>query len=50
MTANSRYELDNLVTAMTAYPALVIEVAGHTDNLGDPAGNLTLSAQRAAPS
>ncbi len=48
LTADSRYELDNLVTAMTAYPSLVIEVAGHTDNVGDPASNLTLSAQRAS--
>lgn len=48
LTADSRYELDNLVTAMTTYPALVIEVAGHTDNVGDPAANRALSAQRAA--
>ena len=48
LTADSRYELDNLVTAMTTYPSLVIEVAGHTDNVGDPATNLTLSGQRAA--
>lgn len=48
LTADSRYELDNLVTAMTTYPSLVIEVAGHTDNVGDPAGNRTLSSQRAA--
>ncbi|MCA0238303.1 MAG: OmpA family protein [Bacteroidetes bacterium] len=48
LTADSRYELDNLVTAMTTYPSLVIEVAGHTDNVGDPAANLTLSGQRAA--
>lgn len=48
LTADSRYELDNLVTAMTTYPSLVIEVAGHTDNVGDPAANMTLSGQRAA--
>jgi cytochrome c oxidase subunit 2 len=48
LTADSRYELDNLVTALTTYPSLVIEVAGHTDNVGDPAANMTLSGQRAA--
>ena len=48
LTADSRYELDNLVTAMNAYPGMVIQVAGHTDNVGDPAANKTLSEQRAA--
>jgi cytochrome c oxidase subunit 2 len=48
LTANSKYELDNLVTAMNAYPALTIEVAGHTDDVGEPTSNLTLSAARAA--
>lgn len=48
LTANSKYELDNLVTAMNAYPALTIEVAGHTDDVGEPASNLTLSSARAA--
>src|SRR5690606_4573835 len=35
LTADSRYELDNLVTGLNAYPNMVIEVAGHTDNVGD---------------
>jgi cytochrome c oxidase subunit 2 len=48
LTANSKYELDNLVTGLNAFPAVNIEVAGHTDNVGDPAANLSLSASRAA--
>ncbi len=45
---DSEYELNNLVKEMTTYPQLNILVAGHTDNVGDPANNMALSAQRAA--
>ncbi len=48
LTANSKYELDNLVTGLNAFPAVNIAVAGHTDNVGNAAENLLLSAARAA--
>lgn len=45
---DSKYELDNLIEVLTnTYPKMVVELAGHTDNVGNPAGNLSLSSARA---
>jgi cytochrome c oxidase subunit 2 len=43
----SKYELDNLVTLMGRFPKMRVELAGHTDNVGDAASNLKLSSERA---
>ena len=40
-------ELDGLVKTLQAYPALRIDIAGHTDYAGDPRLNQTLSERRA---
>ncbi len=47
LTANSRYELDNLVSVLDDYENMTIEVAGHTDATGDPEMNMELSDSRA---
>ena len=48
LTPLSSYELDNVVEILKQYPDVRVEIAGHTDNVGDPASNLTLSEARAA--
>lgn len=44
---NSKYELDNLITILTDYPDVSVEIAGHTDNQGESSSNMILSQQRA---
>ncbi len=47
LKAESQAELDKLVLLLTENPSLKIEIGGHTDNVGKPADNLTLSNNRA---
>ena len=43
----SRPVLNSLARTLRAQPALRLEIAGHTDNVGEPALNLHLSEKRA---
>ena len=43
----SQVELDELASLLLANPSLRIEIGGHTDNVGKPADNLSLSNNRA---
>ncbi len=47
LTFSSYSELNRLARMLQKYPQLTIEIAGHTDNIGDPNANLMLSKQRA---
>jgi len=44
----SKTELDRVVAILGRYPGMEIEIAGHTDSVGDDASNLALSDGRAA--
>lgn len=43
----SMFELDNVAEQLNKYPEVNVELAGHTDNVGDPDNNLSLSQERA---
>lgn len=47
LTAKSRTELDQLTAFLKTNPTIRIEVAGHTDDLGEATTNLELSKKRA---
>lgn len=47
LTADSKYELANVIQLMNKYPNMQIELGGHTDNTGDSVMNMGLSQQRA---
>lgn len=47
LRAESNAELNRLADVLKATPTMELEVAGHTDNVGSPEKNLTLSDQRA---
>ena len=44
---SSKTELDKLIQFLKANPKAVIEISGHTDNVGKPSDNITLSENRA---
>ncbi|WP_353482643.1 OmpA family protein [Haliscomenobacter sp.] len=47
LTGVSRYELDNLIAAMKEKKGLKVQLAGHTDDVGEDTQNQTLSQRRA---
>ena len=43
----SKLELDDLVGVLNEFPSIVIQIKGHTDNVGNYGANLSLSKERA---
>lgn len=46
ITRDAYGELDSLVQILQANPTMTIALEGHTDNVGDPKGNMKLSKDR----
>lgn len=47
LSGESRLELQRAIELMKKNPSMVIEIGGHTDNVGDDASNMRLSYDRA---
>ena len=47
MRPESATELEKLKQLLTENPKMAIEIGGHTDNVGGPEANITLSENRA---
>ncbi|MBS1977393.1 MAG: PD40 domain-containing protein [Bacteroidetes bacterium] len=47
LSPQSRVELGKAIDLMKTNPTMIIEVGGHTDNVGDDASNMKLSHERA---
>jgi len=47
LSPQSRLELEKVVDLMKTNPSMIIEVGGHTDNVGEDATNMKLSSERA---
>jgi OmpA-OmpF porin, OOP family len=47
ITADSQPQIKNIEAILSAYPQLAIKIGGYTDNTGNEAANLKLSADRA---
>lgn len=45
--AKCKKTLDTIVSILNNYPGLKVQVEGHTDNVGNPKANLSLSQKRA---
>ena len=47
LTPQSRLELEKAIELMRVNPSMIIEIGGHTDNVGDDNYNMKLSHDRA---